>query len=258
MNKIMSFFSFFNNNCFIWQDIVEIIFFSIVIYSLTIWLSTDKKKNLVYYFYGVCALFITSHVLHLSTIESFLWAYLPVIAVFFVLIHQKTLQSNFIGLTRTTNFSQPIEHWHTEVIRASKKAIDQKAPLAFIIEKKQSLAGLLAPTYLLQAPIQNNLIQFLISSSTESVTAVWLDHNGYIKGIDTKEKNLSSLLDLIEHTDALLISSSENQLAFYLADKKFEQLSTAHALQFLQSHLKINKGGMKQNEIKKSFHQSQL
>ncbi len=254
----MPFLSFFNSSCFIWQDIVEIIFFSIFIYFLTIWLSRDKKKNLVYYFYCVCTLFIISHILCFYTIESFLWAYLPVIVVFFVLIHQKTLQSNFIGLTKITNFSQPIEHWYAEVIRASKKAIDQKSSLAFIIEKKQSLSGLLAPTYLLQAPIQNNLIHFLTSCSFQPVTSVWLDHNGYIKGIGTKETDLSSLLEVIEHTDALLISSSDNQLALYLADKKYEQVSTAHALQFLQSHLKINKRGIKHNEIKKPFYQSQL
>ena len=247
----------FKTTCFMWQDVVEILFFATIIYFIIRWLAEDKTKNLIYYFYGICVLFVASYLLNLQTIETFLWSFLPVIMLFFIVMHQKTLQANFISLAKVTNFSSPTETWYTEVLRACKN-IQSKKPLAFIIEKKQSLSGVVIPTYTMQAPIQNALIPWLLSCTKEPICYFWIDHMGYIKGIGTQGEYLDKLFSILEHTDAVILYSVENNLSFYLAEKKYEQLSTAHALQFLENQLKTDKKGLKAHETKKSVYESQL
>jgi hypothetical protein len=75
-----------------WQDVIEIMCFSTAAYYILRWLRSDQQKNLVFNFYGYCALFFGTHYAGLHTLSSVLLYGAPILGIFYFLAHQTTLQ----------------------------------------------------------------------------------------------------------------------------------------------------------------------
>src|SRR3990170_8108111 len=81
-----------------WRDVLEILFFSSIFYFISCWLKKDKQKNLVGIFQLYIFSIVATYLLDLATINMVLFMYTPSIIMIFILIHQRTLQKNFVGL----------------------------------------------------------------------------------------------------------------------------------------------------------------
>src|SRR5580700_2502155 len=115
----MSYFSLLD-----WRDIVEIVSLSTAIYYFSSWLKNDSHKNLSIPFYLYISSFIVAHYLNLQVLSSLLLFSSPIIFTIFILVHQKSLQKNFVVATRIDLDQRYKRDWLEELIKANLSAIN--------------------------------------------------------------------------------------------------------------------------------------
>src|SRR3989338_8316527 len=81
-----------------WRDVIEIIFLSGVFYYFCLWLKQDTQKPLLLTFYTYVFTLTIAYFTGLPTVTFILTSFFPVLLVCFIIIHQSTLQKNFIAL----------------------------------------------------------------------------------------------------------------------------------------------------------------
>lgn len=163
--KLYSFFNEYIPICwfFLWRDLLEIALFSISFSYLFYWLSQDKTKNLIPYVYMYGGLIGAAYFLQLPTVLPGLLFLAPIICTFFFLVHQKTLQRNFIACSALNQIHTPSPTlWSQELIRACVKYIYQHEFVMCIIEGIDSLEPYLSCQQELHAPIQQDLLYLLL------------------------------------------------------------------------------------------------
>lgn len=260
----------FLNIFFTWRDLLEIIFFSLLFYSISCWLKKDKQKNLVGIFYLYVAIFFTAYALDLYTVTIFFFIFTPSIIMIFVLIHQRTLQKNLVGLVPKTSTSSINASWTEELIKALLKAINNSKEIIFIIEKSESLTEFLNCNLILNMPFSMaGFEQLLESNLLIPQTFLYVDRSGTLRGINAsinstilKEWSLESTeipaseawkydAQLITHKmDAIIISADPKSRKFsiIISGKILSHLNadTLHSL--LRRYLIENKSYTNQGE----------
>src|SRR3990167_5500036 len=128
-----------------WKDLAEVGFFITATYLTTSWLSKDKQKPLVLWFYGYSFILISSFFLELHNINNFLLAALPAAIIFFFMIHQRELQKNFVAFK---NLKPEITNldWIDILLRASINAINSNKSFLCLVEGTDSLKGFINPS----------------------------------------------------------------------------------------------------------------
>lgn len=168
------------------KDFFEIAFLSGTIYYFSVWLSTDKKKNLLVYFYCYCACIVTGYLVNALTISTFLVYTSPVALLLFIIFHQDVLQRNFI----TLHTQQPIDYdtfidWLENLIRTALYAINNNKQLICVIENESDLSPYLQTSFLLQSPLWQNIMCLVIdSASFDQEKIVWCNRNGKLVGFN--------------------------------------------------------------------------
>jgi hypothetical protein len=159
-----------------WRDAVEIAFISYGIYRFLVWLNQDFQKNLVLYFYGYCLALFCSHYLHLMIVSQTLLILVPVMLCIFIVVHQHSLQKNFVAL-KTLQPPHTTEYWIDELIRSSLYAMNTSKNLIWVIERNDSLAYALEASSLFYADLKKELIDLLLDAYTTE-TILWVQHTG--------------------------------------------------------------------------------
>lgn len=250
-----------------WHDLIEIAFFSTVIYYFSLWLIGDKQKELLFYFYGYCAATIAAFTFNLPAIASLLFIGSPVITVIFIMLHQETLQRNFITLKNII----PAQKMHTEnwielLIRSCVMAMNNNKELLCVVEQKDSLSHLLRSSFYIDAPLHKGLLDILIESETfESKKIIWIGQNGVLRAINAEwiipntdpliaydHNEISSWKQeagLISHkTDALIFKTCPDSRLFdvIVQEKHIEQLNTSMMIKLMKKYqgtIETNKAG---------------
>jgi len=175
------------NSFFYWRNCIEILFFTLLIYYFSLWLKADRKKNLLPYFYGYCTLTLVTHFTQLTTISYFLFLFAPVAIMLFILIHQTTLQRNFVALKNIVPAKNIKTNWPETVIRSFLFAINKNKEIHCVIESKDSLEEFLFSPLILNANIQQGLIHILYESQMfDQKKMLWLNTNGQLVGINSQ------------------------------------------------------------------------
>ena len=130
MMKHLSFYSL------IIKDIIEIGCLSILCYWCMCWLKQDHQKPLLIYCYLYCSLWIACFFLDLKTLLHLLELTAPVVVMLFILVHQKTLQKNFIGLYKAMPARKVQTLWLEELIRF---CLQTNRNFMFLVEYKNSI-----------------------------------------------------------------------------------------------------------------------
>jgi len=178
-----------------WRDVVEIVFFSLIVYGLQLWLSHDTQKPLLGYWYTYCGLWIGASFLNLSTITLALLVLLPAAITLFVLIHQRTLQKNYLSL-RTVHAQYPSpDNWLDVLMQTALININRNTSLYAVIEHQDSLETMLTTPLPLHAILKKELLVLLLDSITlDNEKYVWVTTQGLIRGINATWSS---------HTDAI-------------------------------------------------------
>lgn len=162
---------------FTWRDALEILAFSFIVHRFLRWLNEDQHKNLVLYFYGYCGAVFASHYMHLTILSQTLLIAAPVFLCIFVVMHQHTLQKNFVALKKIQP-TQATDHWIDELIRASLYAMNKSRNLIWVIERKDSLDAALQAPCLFYADLKKDLVDLLLETQTTHETILWAQQTG--------------------------------------------------------------------------------
>jgi len=179
------------NTFFYWRNILEILFFTLLMYYFSLWLKQDRRKNLLPYFYGYCALILISSYTQLTTINYFLFLFAPVAVMLFIMLHQTTLQRNFVALRNITPAKNISKNWQHDIIRSFLLAINNNKAIHCVIENKDSLDDFIHSPLILHANIQQGLIHILQDSHTfDPQKMIWINTSGQLVGINATWKEL--------------------------------------------------------------------
>lgn len=240
-----------------WRDIIEILFFSIVIYQVIRWLNQDRQKNLVFAFYGYTILLFLSYYLSLSGITFLLLISTPAVAMLFILLHQKTLQRNYVALKNTPTKPDITDKWIEELLQSFLYGINKNKNMIGIIERKAHLEPFLRPRCLFNTPISRELLTLLTNSAESGDTATfWVNENGSliafnpVWNVEQDEVWLSPELKLVEKRkqDAALISQQSDAILLFLSPenrlfdvifegKNFENISAGYAFSLVKQFI---------------------
>ncbi len=258
-----------------WRDCLEIIFFSSIFYFFSRWLFSDTQKNLLFSFYNYWLIAFASYFLQLTSITFFLFAFAPVICVIFIVIHQKTLQKNFISYTNKTSIAKDTDHWLDTLVRLCLQTAHKDKQLFFIIERYSSLQDFLNIPFKIHTDFNNALLSMLIDApSFEQSKFILMNHEGYLLGINVSSKitidkewidttllNSQTYKDhsylLTHQTDALIVGVTPQLKPFtVIFDGTFyEQLTTEAAMRLLKRFiLTQNQKDFKNGYLKKTSH----
>jgi hypothetical protein len=180
-NTIQALSSFFYD----WRDVIEIVFFSSIVYYFSLWLKKDRQKNLLLYFYVYCSILLISHHAHLATVSSFLFITAPIACMLFILFHQELLQRNFVALRAIK--ADPIEHgdWLETLLRTVLVAVNNNKEIQCIIEHNDSLSSVLNTPMPLYADLQKNLLDMLLESDAfDQHKMIVVNSHGRLLGIN--------------------------------------------------------------------------
>jgi hypothetical protein len=206
---------------FLFYDIIEILFYSFIIYSFCIWLKTDKTKNLLGYFMVYCISVIGAWAIDLPTIVPFLCTYSPVAIMLFIILHEKTLQRNLVTL-RTLTPAQPIqENWLDILLSATLSTINNNKSVTVIIENTDSLDYFLITPFSINADLGKEILNILfLSNFYDESKMIWINTHGRIRGINStwqSETNFEQAhRTLFNKQDALFYTLQNDALIFHI------------------------------------------
>ena len=241
---------------FRWQDVIEILAFSGGILYLSTWLKRDTATPLLGIFYGYCTVFLAAYYFELVTLSTALLTFAPIAVAVCLMLHQSTLQKNFVALHAITTTTESYD-WVDLLIRSSLIALGESKPITAIIEKTQSLETLLTSTYSFDCPLSEGLFQVLITSKTfHPHDILWIIQNGKLQAINSQWKKssvdewlaqevkeqeqwLQDALFFTSKTDALFFKLNPKTRTFTLvAQGKILQHASAHAaLRMIKNYL---------------------
>ena len=240
-----------------WQDAFEILLISCLVYYLSRWLAQDKQKPLLSVFYGYCSALLIAEYANLTTISTLLLLFLPIACTVFLIIHQNTLQKNFVTLHALTPSQKPSANWIESLVRAGLTAASDNKSFTCIIEKKQALETLIRSQHSIAAPLSLELLRLVGTSSLYlPEQMLWIDGHARLHAFNaTWQKNsvtewlsqevqeqepwLRDALFFTSKTDALFIKLIPETRTFTLiAQGKIIQKALAqHAFSTIRTYL---------------------
>ena len=250
-----------------WRDFLELSIFFYGVYSFLLWVSKDTQQPLLLYCYAYAGLTALSYLLTLSVLYSLLILYLPVCLVIFILLHQKTLQKNFVSFHAGKSSEKALknEAWQEIVMRAALIASNKRKNCFFVIEKSNSLVDFLEVPYFLEVEIHKDFFNFIIEAADNS-EHIFLINDKIIRSIQSKWKilytkesydhslklniNESTGLVLSENIDCIILYTLQNKpgLNVIAQGTLAQNLSSVQATTLLKRYYKNSTNDKGHNE----------
>lgn len=168
-----------------WRDIIEILFFSTIFYYSAVWLKKDRSNNLLPYLYGFIVLYSICSVLALSSISYILFYTWPALLMLCILMHQTTLQRNFVALKNITYRQQANSHWLDTLIASCLVSLSNNKPVYCIIEHTDSMHAFIDTDIVLNAPLNKELLALVHASNIcNADKMIWITTQGTMQGIN--------------------------------------------------------------------------
>jgi hypothetical protein len=236
------------------KDVIEIFSISAGLYYFSMWLKQDKQKSLVLYFYSINSLMIAGHLASLPTLNSALTMLYPSILMLFIVIHQRSLQKNFVTLKNIQPAQITNHNWLEILLRSCIIAANNKRQISCLIEGHDTLNELVSAPFEIKSTLQPELLDALLTSTSYNQhKMIWLSSTGVLLGINTEWQLLDSIVDnpASELDDwqrnCLLFTTKTDALAFRLnpLTKKFdivtegvllEKIPTDQAIKLMRKH----------------------
>lgn len=173
-----------------WHDVVEIFFFITGIYALARWFAYDTTKPLLAYFYAYLCTMLVAYWLPLPALYALLVAAWPCALTIGLLLHQHTLQKNFIGLT-SFHTDTPVHHdWIKDLVRFCANKVELGRSIQFCIQKNHDLNSFIQSSISLTAPLTPGLLTILSeSTSINTDELVLLNDTGTLLAINVRWKH---------------------------------------------------------------------
>lgn len=244
-----------------YKDLIEIFFFSTVIYYLLLWLRKDTQKNLIGYFYAYCFIFFTAHYANLPVIRFALFITAPIVALIFIIMHQETLQKNFVTLTKRAPELLGESHWVDELIKCCLMALNRHREIILVIERNDQLKSLIHAPYFIYAELKKDVFDILLEKHiADNDYMMWINQQGKLVAINcTWRTHLDetwiskdaqnmhqwqqSALFITSRTDALMLKVNPLTRSFdlVLGGKILEGMSAEQTSGYMKKNLAVVK-----------------
>lgn len=241
-------------------------FFSTTVYYILLWLRKDDERNLLVSFYLYCALFFASHYFDLPVVRFVLFISAPVIALLFIIVHQETLQKNFVRLAKSPLPAQEKNNWVDELIKCCLTALNRHKDIILIIERNDLLKSLIHSPYFIYAELKRDIFDILLDKQTsDNDYMIWINQQGKIVAINStwrtqldeawiskEAQHMHSwkqqAIFITARTDALLFKINPLTRTFDLISqgKVSEGMSAEQAATFMKKNLVPAKSTLKQ------------
>ncbi len=243
-----------------WRDVLEILFFVSVFYYFCLWLKQDQQKPLLLTFYGYCSLTLAGYWFTLPTIAFVLISFAPVLLVCFIVIHQSTLQKNFIALHSFSAQTLDLQRNYEELlVQSFLIAASDGIPVSCIIEQTDSLTAFLASHHFCNAQLSQPLLDALLQSPHFDATKIiWLQAQGTLvafnafwnkssvdQWLTTQEHHAQWLQDALFYTtktDSIFVHSdpSTRTFTFVSEGKAIDHVAAHQLIGLLKKQIHIN------------------
>lgn len=172
-----------------YRDILEILFFASAIYYIQLWLKRDTQRNLILGFYTYCALFFASYYADLPVLRFVLFVFAPAIAMLFIILHQETLQKNFISLTKPVRIDLETTNWIDELVMCCLTALNKHKDAILVLERNDSLKSLIQAPYFIYAELKKDVFDILLEKQLPgNRNMIWINQQGKIVSINSAWK----------------------------------------------------------------------
>lgn len=239
---------------FSWRDMVEIGVFGSMLYYMALWLAKDKKNNLLIPFYSYCCALIGSYYFSLNTISSLLLNFSPAALAALFIMHEKTLQKNFVSFKNVHALSKQSDPsaWIETAIRSFLVAFNSSKNIICIIERSDALASFLQSPLIIESDIaKNDMLTICFESATfDENKYIWLRSNGQLVALNAISKQSTDTLAdhqheaifLTQKTDAIIIKGICESRLFDISvsGKELKQLNSATAISILKKYCMTN------------------
>jgi DNA integrity scanning protein DisA with diadenylate cyclase activity len=149
-----------------WTDVLEIGIFSTVVFIFSRWLAHDQKAQLLTHFYFGCAGLIFAYLFNLHAIVHAYMYIWPALIVLFIIMHQKSLQKNYVAARIIKPAHEnDIHEWLSIIMSAAFRSIHYKKDFIFIVEGYDKVNDYIHPTIAIKAPIQKALCDMIVEST---------------------------------------------------------------------------------------------
>ncbi len=245
---------------FSWHDCLEIMLISCIVYMFIRWLAQDTQKNLTAWFYGYCLILFGSSYANLATLHLALCVTAPLAIMGFILVHQQTLQKNFITLTSLTPRAQATHHWLEALIQGCLHALNKNREIFCIIERTDALDMFLSTSAVFNADITQELLTLL--TNHEGAITLWVNHAGKLHALnpawrgtpdelwttsDVKALHAwkQNALLMTDKSDAIMftLSPTTRLCTIIMEGKIINDLSAHHAFALLKNYCNLTKQG---------------
>lgn len=271
----------FSSYIYGWQDVAELLFFSSIIYYFSLWLKKDKQKNLLLYFYSYCGIALGMHHMQLPTATFFILLSAPAALMLFILVHQESLQKNFVMLRSIKPAHIVQDNWIEILIRNCLIAANNNKKVYCAIEHSDSLSTLIHNQLAINADVHMNLLSMILESdSYDQEKFLWLNTRGKLLAINASWDSVidSSWIDtsqqtsnqwhhealfFTQKTDAIIVAISPTNRLFTIITqgKIFNDITGPHALKTIEKHIGTTtqpmtiKGNAYENRSQKTSHE---
>ena len=231
------------------KDIIEILSIASGLYFFSIWLKQDHQKPLVLYFYSTCSLVVLTNLIYLPTLSNLLTTIFPVIIMLFILIHQRSLQQNFVALRNIQPAPNINTNWLETLLRTCIIAANNKQTVNCLIEGQDNLTNLVSCSLTVKAKLEPELLDALVTSNNYDVNKmIWLSNTGLLIGLNTnliitntldkKENFQEQAIWFTKQTDCLIFRMHPQTKNFDLVTqgKSIENVAMDQAIKLMRKH----------------------
>jgi len=232
------------------KDVIEILSITSGLYFFSVWLKQDQQKPLVLYFYSVCSLVIMANLIYLPTLSSLLITIFPIMIMLFILIHQRSLQQNFVALKNIQPAQNIINtNWLETLLRACIIAANNKQSISCLIEGQDNLANLVSCSLIVKAKLESALLDALVTSNNyDANKMIWLSNTGLLIGLNTNlilnnplnktDSFQEQAVWFTKQTDCLIfrMHSQSKNFEFITQGKLIENVGMDQAIKLMRKH----------------------
>ncbi len=247
------------------KDFIEISVLSTLCYWGLSWLKQDKQKPLLVYGYLYCGLWMSSFLFDLKTLLHLLELTAPVVVMLFILVHQKTLQKNFIGLYKVMPARKVHTLWLEEIVRF---CLQTDHDLMFLVEHKQSIGELVTTELPLQTDITTAVLSYLSQCKQFNRNQyMLLDTQGTLLGLNVtwhkalaldalEQDRIKKASYYLQEVDAFALYFDQSTRTFTLIvhQQTYPALTATQVLQSIERYLKTDhtKKGTNREQVHKT------
>jgi diadenylate cyclase len=149
-----------------YQNYIEVIILSFLVYKALRWLQSDHTKPMVLYVYLYAGIIIFSQLINALILFWVLIICTPIVAILCIIAHQKNIQKYFAwkNVHRFETSTLPDQHWMELLVRSVLLAAHHKKNIFCIIQRNDYILHYLEAPYKMDLPIQKNVLDLILAS----------------------------------------------------------------------------------------------